>query len=31
MTSQDAAHQDAGEQLTLLPAPEVTRGGRTGG
>jgi primosomal protein N' (replication factor Y) len=31
MTSQDAAHQDAGEQLTLLPAPEVARGGRTGG
>ncbi|MFF3063725.1 primosomal protein N' [Oerskovia sp. NPDC057915] len=33
MTSQDAVHQDAGEQLTLLPAPQprqAPRGGRTG-
>ncbi|QDW63437.1 primosomal protein N' [Oerskovia sp. KBS0722] len=31
MTSQDAVPQDAGEQLTLLPAPAVSGGGRAGG
>ncbi|WP_336707260.1 primosomal protein N' [Oerskovia sp. USHLN155] len=31
MTSQDAVPQDAGEQLTLLPAPEAPGGSRTGG